>query len=237
MKISIVDDNEKILREEYNLMKSILKEQKILSEIDVFGSGEVFLFNHEEKVYDLILLDIEMPNINGLEIARFVRKKNPNVLIIFITSHLEYAIDSFELAIFRYIPKNKIAEKLPIAVKDAIKTINLEIKEYYLVQTKNRFQKIPLNDIMYIYKEGKNTVFMTENDSIKVRKALAAVYSELNASEFIYIDKGIIVNLLYIVKIENGSAVLVNGEIILVSRNHLKGLKYRINLFWEGHLL
>ncbi|MGG2066125.1 MULTISPECIES: LytR/AlgR family response regulator transcription factor [unclassified Bacillus (in: firmicutes)] len=237
MNISIVDDNKNILDQELNLLKSILSKEGIISEITTFTSGDSFLFALEDKMFDLILLDIEMPDITGIDIAKIIRKKNKNSLIIFITSHLEFAIDSYELNIFRYIPKSRMEEKLPLALKDAIKIINLQNKNCYTIQTKTRFQKIPLNSILYIYKDGKNSVFVTEDDSIKVRKPLAAVFSEINCKEFFYIDKGVIVNLLHIIKIKDNMAVLKNNEILSVSRNHINELKSKIHMFWEENLL
>lgn len=237
MNISIVDDNKNILDQELNLLKSILSKESIISEITTFTSGDSFLFALEDKMFDLILLDIEMPDITGIDIAKIIRKKNKNSLIIFITSHLEFAIDSYELNIFRYIPKSRMEEKLPLALKDAIKIINLQNKNCYTIQTKTRFQKIPLNSILYIYKDGKNSVFVTEDDSIKVRKPLAAVFSEINCKEFFYIDKGVIVNLLHIIKIKDNMAVLKNNEILSVSRNHINELKSKIHMFWEENLL
>ncbi|CAI8703292.1 MULTISPECIES: LytR/AlgR family response regulator transcription factor [Bacillus] len=237
MNISIVDDNENILNQELNLLKSILIKEGVISEITTFISGDSFLFTLEDKMFDLILLDIEMPDITGIEIAKIIRRKNKNSLIIFITSHLEFAIDSYELNIFRYIPKDRMEEKLPLAIKDAIKMINLENKKCYTIQTKTRFHKIPLNSVLYLYKDGKNSVFVTEDDSIKVRKPLAAVFSEIDCKEFFYIDKGIIVNILYVMKIQDNMAVLKNNEILSVSRNHINELKSKIHMFWGENLL
>ncbi|MFD3445915.1 LytR/AlgR family response regulator transcription factor [Microbacteriaceae bacterium 4G12] len=237
MNISIVDDNKDILNEELRLLKSILSKENVIAEIHTFTSGNPFLFALEDKIFDLILLDIEMPDRTGIEIAKIVREKSKHSLIIFITSHLEFAVDSYELNIFRYIPKDRIEEKLPLALKDAIKMIQLTNKRFYTIQTKTRFHKIPLNSILYLYKDGKNSVFVTEDDSIKVRKSLAEVFSEINSKEFFYVDKGIIVNLLYVMKIQDKMAVLKNNEIISVSRNHINELKSRIHMFWEENML
>ena len=69
----------------------------------------------------MILLDIEMPGISGMEIPQQLKGFLPNVRIIFVTSHTEYAIDAFELSIFRYVPKNNLEVKLAAAVVDACK--------------------------------------------------------------------------------------------------------------------
>ena len=71
----------------------------------------------EQKHYDLILSDIEMPKMNGMELAGYIKSYLPQVFIIFITSHIKYAIDAYELSIFRYVPKNMITERLKPALK------------------------------------------------------------------------------------------------------------------------
>ena len=68
----------------------------------------------------------------------------------------------------------------------------------------------------------------------KVRKSLQKVYEELNAEEFIYIDRGCIVNMIHIMQIRHGMAVLKNGESLPVSRSHLQEVKEEINDYWGG---
>lgn len=79
------------------------------------GAGRITAYTHSGNLlyditedhffFDLILLDIEMPGVTGMELAEKIRPCLPNVKIIFITSHMEYVIDAFELSIFRYVPK------------------------------------------------------------------------------------------------------------------------------------
>ena len=88
-----------------------------------------------------------MPNIDGMDLAAYIRKYLSEVLIIFITSHLKYAIDAFELSIFRYIPKNSIDSRLPHALKDAINMINIQADMYYTIQMPTRIEKIPYQKI------------------------------------------------------------------------------------------
>ena len=108
------------------------------------------IFQDDGFFYDLILLDIEMPGISGMEIPQQLKGFLPNVRIIFVTSHTEYAIDAFELSIFRYVPKNNLEVKLAAAVNDAAKLIELEAGQEYTIQTASRMEKIPYKDIFYI---------------------------------------------------------------------------------------
>ena len=186
--------------------------------------------------FDLILLDIEMPGSTGMEIAEKIKPYLPQVKIIFITSHIEYAIDAFELSIFRYVPKDDTARRLPAAITDAVKLIVLEEGKTYTIQTNSRLEKIPCRDILYIERDGKNAAITTSGGCSKVRKSLQQVYEELGTEEFIFIDRGIIVNLIHVMQIRNGMAVLKNGTSLPVSRSHLQDVKEQICRYWGMHI-
>ena len=186
--------------------------------------------------FDLILLDIEMPGNTGMEIAQKIKPFLPNVKIIFITSHIEYAIDAFELSIFRYVPKDDMQKRLPAAIQDAVRLIVLEDGKAYTIQTNSRFEKIPYREIYYIARDGKNASITTAGGISKVRKSLQQVYEELGAEEFIYIDRGCIVNMIHIMQIKDGMAVLKNGTALPVSRSHLQEVKAQINHYWGTHI-
>lgn len=224
-----------------NHIKSLeegLKEVGIGGDIVPYTSSENLLYDiTEDKFhYDLMLLDIEMPGCTGMEVAEKVKPYLPNVKIIFITSHIEYAIDAFELAIFRYVPKNDIAKRLPTAIRDALKLLELEDGKLYTIQNRSRLEKIPYREILNIEKDGKNAVIFTEDEEYKVRKSLQQVYSELEAEEFIYIDRGCIVNMIHIMQIKDGMAVLRNGTALPISRSHLQEVKEEINTYWGKHI-
>lgn len=88
-----------------------------MATIEKYGNGEFLLADIQEGAYfDLILLDIEMPHKNGMEIAPQIKQCLSNTLIVFVTSHLKYAIDSFALSIFRYVPKQDLQVRLEQAL-------------------------------------------------------------------------------------------------------------------------
>ena len=101
IKIAICDDEEKSVAQHEKIVKGCLQAQGIGCEITTYTQSRNLLYDITDDgfFYDLILLDIEMPGINGMEIPQQVKGFLPNVRIIFVTSHTEYAIDAFELSI------------------------------------------------------------------------------------------------------------------------------------------
>lgn len=80
-----------------------------------------------------------------MELSEKIKPHLPNVKIIFITSHIEYAIDAFELSIFRYVPKSDLSNRLVSAVADAAKLIELESGREYIIQAAGRMEIVTLS--------------------------------------------------------------------------------------------
>ena len=238
IRIAICDDEKQAVDQHERIVKDCLQTEGIGYEITTYTQSQNLLYDITDDgiFYDLILLDIEMPGISGMEIPKQIKAFLPNILIIFVTSHTEYAIDAFELSIFRYVPKNNLDAKLTAAVADAARLIELEGGQEYVIQTANRMEKIPYKDIFYICCNGKNADIVSTGWTSKVRKSLQQVFEEISTPEFIYIDRGYIVNIIQIMKIKDGMAVLKNGEQLPISRSHLQDVKQKINQFWGAHI-
>ncbi len=239
VRIAICDDEKDAVALHENIIKDSLQSCGIGYEITAYTSGSNLLSDITEDgfFYDLILSDIEMPDVTGMELAEKIKPFLPNSKVIFITSHIEYAIDAFELSIFRYVPKNDLENRLRAAVTDAAKLIELEAGKEYLIQAAGRVEKIAYKDIYYVQRDGgKNAEIYAAAGISKVRKSLQQVFSELDAPEFLFIDRGCIVNIIQIMKVADGMAFLKSGEALPISRSHLQEVKRQINRYWGTHI-
>ncbi len=236
--IAICDDDKAAVESHTEITENCMKNCDSIGKVEAYTTSDNLLYDIAEDkfFFDLILLDIEMPGSTGMEIAEKIKPYLPNVKIIFITSHIEYAIDAFELSVFRYVPKSDMEKRLPAAIQDAIKLIALEDGKNYIIQTNSRLEKIPYREIYYIERDGKNASITAAGGISKVRKSLQQVYSELGADEFIFIDRGCIANMIQIMQIKDGMAVLKNGESLPISRSHLQEVKEQINHYWGMHI-
>lgn len=236
--IAVCDDDKSAVQTHREIAETCLQQCGSIGKIDLYTASDNLLYDitEEDFFFDLILLDIEMPGNTGMKIAEKIRPYLPDVKIIFITSHIEYAIDAFELSIFRYVPKNDIDKRLSAAIHDAVRLIELENGKVYTIQTNSRFEKIPYREIYYIARDGKNASITTSKGVSRVRKSLQQVYEELSADEFIYIERGCIVNMIHIMQIRDGMVVLKNGTYLPISRSHLQAVKEQINYYWGTHI-
>ena len=236
--IAICDDNDKSVGILKNKVELFLRENNILADISVYTQSNLLQYDiQENKYFDLILSDIEMPGIDGMSLAAYIKKYLPEALVIFITSYLKYAVDAFELSIFRYIPKNSLDSRLPHALEDAINMINIQADKYYTIQMPTRMEKIPYHKILHIQREGKNSVIVTTDNTVtKVRKSLAQVYKELMSEDFIFVDRGDIVNLAHIMGVKDGVVELKNGIRLPESHAKLDQIKAKLSDFWGEQL-
>ena len=238
VRIVICDDEKEAVTLHEEIIKDSRQSCGIGYEITTYTYSSNLLSDITEDgfFYDLLLLDIEMPDVTGMELAGKIKPFLPNIKVIFITSHMEYAIDAFELSIFRYVPKHDEGGRLLSALTDAICLLMLEDGKVYTIRTSSRLEKIPYREIYFIERDGKNASITWENGISKVRGSLQQIYEELASEEFIFIDRGCIVNLIHVMQVKNGMVFLGNGASLPVSRSHLQGVKEQINTYWGMHI-
>ncbi|MGF0094052.1 LytR/AlgR family response regulator transcription factor [Lachnospiraceae bacterium SGI.066] len=232
--IAICDDDTEILSKVDELARVFFRTHCVDCKIQAYQSSENLLYDLQDGInYDLLLLDIEMPGIDGMDLAKVIRDTMPAAKIIFITSHLEYAITAYEFSVFRYIPKNVIDEKLPLALEDYYKLYRLERNEFYMVEIKNHVEQLPYREILYILKEGKYAVFyLTGGKTQSVRKTLAQVFEEISKEYFYFADRGCIVNLANVVGIDDIGILFLDNQRITISKANIPELKTTMLHFW-----
>ncbi len=232
--IAICDDENTFIENNKMILDKALNELHVTAQITTYQNSANLLadITDDNKQFDLILLDIEMPKHNGMDIARKIKPFLPNSKIIFITSHMEFVLDAFELTIFRYVPKHDTENRLYKAICDALKIAVIENDKFYQISIGKSVKKILLKEIYYIKRDGKNAVFILDNTEEKIRKPLKNIFEEISLPEFIFIDRGVIANLIHIMKIYNGYACFRNGEKIAISRSHINEVKSHLNKYW-----
>lgn len=237
LRVAICDD-EKILMEIKEIAGRFSRLNCIDSKITTYQSSENLQYDLQDGiVYDLFLLDIEMPGIHGMELAKEIRERIPYAKIIFITSHPEYAITAYEYSVFRYIQKTMLHEKLFLALEDYYRLYALEMKEYYMIEIKNYLEKIlekiPYRSIFYILKEGKYSVLYLEGErTVSVRKPLKQVFEALSQEYFYFADRGCIINLANVVGMDTGKILFPGQQNVTINKANWIEFKESLLSFW-----
>lgn len=228
-------DNDKIIVDTVMAMvKNAFKETGCIGNIETYTDSRCLLSDIlEYRPFDLVITEIEMLYFNGKQVVAEIRRRFPQCCIIFLTSHIEYAVETCELGIFRYTLKNDIHIKLPEYLKEALMTFALQKENTYPILKCGNIERLPYNQILYIRKDGKYSVVnCVDKREIRIRKTLHVVAEELKDQTFIFIDRGCIVNIALINKISANEVICKNGERLPISRSKLKETKSRVMRYW-----
>lgn len=233
--IAVCEDDGCLLALIEEKVQKYFRENHMAVMLETYDRSDLLKYDVQEgKYFDIVLSDIEMPDTDGMKLAKQIRSSLPDVIIIFVTAYLKYAIDAYELEIFRYIPKGSLDEKLPKALEDAIKRIQSQSHKSYLIQTATKIEKILLKQIVYIQKDGKNSMIIcTDGDVKKVRKSLSNIYKELNSEDFVFVERGSIVNIAQIKGIWKKEILLCNGVRLHASHTRMEEVKNRMAVYWS----
>lgn len=246
IRIAVCDDERCFVEQMNHIITNHARDISQPPETSFYTSSSQLLYDVEEGAhFDLLLLDIEMPEGDGMSLAASLRRHLPMAMIIFITSHTQYAVKAYELSVFRYIPKTEVETCLPLALKDAVQILKRNSSDAYIIESPRRVQKIALEDIFYVYKKQKNSVMAARSGEVPVRKPLAQVLEELNtipagvtggSGSFLMVERGYIVNLFHVDKLEDEQIYLDNGTVLPVSRHRLKETREAITRYWREML-
>lgn len=201
------------------------------------GNRVVDLVLNNKEDLDILFLDIDMPDISGLEVAKKLRGKESDIILIFISSYEQYVFESIEFNPFRYIRKSRIGKELLLAVKAAYLRLQEMKDTYIVVKAEDSEARVRHSDIMYFETaERKIGIHLSNGEVLPVRKTIKELYGELNDENFIRIHSGCVVNAKFIDKFSSYDITLDNGEQLIVSRTRVKNVKTALMDFWGDKL-
>lgn len=227
LKIAILDDDQEFLGHINCKVKDTFAERNIEVKTYIFTDGEQLIekMNNEKTYYDVFFLDIQMPNQMGMEIAKNIRDKYKDVLIIFVTSFDNYVFEAFDYDAVAYIRKNEFEDKIGNSIDRIISKINMNVKKFVFNNSEGQYRISPKN-IMYFESINHSIYIYDKNNKvIRITSSLNQLEQEFSIYNFIRIHSGYLVNLKYIYSIENISVVLSNGKILPISRHRIKEVK------------
>ena len=228
-KIAICDDESSVI--EY--VSSIVTDWETKSGHNVvlrtFSSAESFLFSYEdENDYDILLLDVEMGEMDGVSLAKAIRKKNETVQIVFITGYSEYISEGYEVAALHYLMKPVKPEKLFEVLNRA--TEKLEKNERILtLSLSGEMVRIPLHEIAYIDVNG-NYITLHGKEDYTVKKTLGDIQKELD-ERFFKVGRSCVVNLNMVQRVTKADCYLSNGSSLPLPRGAYESLNRAIISF------
>ena len=216
MRVALVDDTQ----EERQILSAILDEELPQADVFTFTDGESFLKDWENNTYDLILLDIYMNEMLGVDVARKVRETDLDVRIVFCTTSNEFASESYEVGANYYLQK-------PVSINSfqrMLKMIRLDDYELNRFITLPDGQKIVLRNITYTeYYNHSIIIHSKKRADLQTRMSQTEWESLLSEYNFFYsCSKGLVVNFYEVEKVEDNLFLLKNGAQVPISRRKAK---------------
>lgn len=225
MRIGLCDDNQVQLNYIQTLIFSWMNLKNIQCHISTYISAEEFIFEHPDTYpFDLLILDIQMGNMNGMELAKNIRATDPNIMIIFLTGLEEYVYEGYEVGALRYLLKPVNEQQLMVLLDESLHKVKRNIHKWYIFTYNGDTMKLNHNDIVYIEARGHYVDLVTTGSHYEIKRNISQLFKDLGESDFFCCHRSYIVNLNHVEKINKSDCVLSTGVSIPVSRGNYSGL-------------
>lgn len=236
LQIAICDDE----TAQCSLLESYVREWERLrrqeADIALVGNGEQLLFHWEERRRDILLLDIDMPGVDGLSLARRLRSRGEDVQIVFVTGLAEYALEGYDVEAVSYLIKPVEKERLFACLDRAFQRCGLEAPTL-LLDTPGGTARVRVRDICYLESDAHDTWVHCAGgkEPVRCRAGIRQLEERLERQGgFFKIHRSYLVNLAYVNRIEKKEAVMDSGEALPVARNRWEELNRAYLDYYRG---
>lgn len=238
IKIAVVDDERTILNKIGEEVREYFTER---NEIKLFDSSREFFNDPEKYCYDVVFLDIDMPEINGFKIADNLKFIKPSVTIIFVSSMEHLVFESFRCNPFRFVRKSNLSNDIQSAVSEYEAKLKEDRKTYFL-RTNDIEENIPLLDIMYFESNGHDIYVRTTKNRFRLKRdkndeqSIRNIHEKFGEMGFIRVHKSFLVNYKYIYSFRRNQVILKDNTAIDMNPHNAAEIKEIFNryLILEG---
>ena len=227
MQIAIVEDETVF----YQQLKEEVENFFLLKHIEMliqnYKNGASFYKEYKNgKTYDLIFMDIHLPDCDGIRLIEKIRQLNEAVPVIFVTSLENRAIDGYDVNAYSFIAKKNYKDRIPVV-------LNRLWEEFYHAQTiaitnHSSLTFLPLNQILWVESNQRNTIINTQETSYLEHESIQQFASKLPPRQFVEVYKSIFVNVSKVKCIHADTLELDNGKTLPVSRRNRKNVMFAL---------
>lgn len=220
MKLFICDDEAQI-RYVFEIMIQKLYPQ---SDIKAFGSGEELLSELEKEPCDVLLLDIDMPGMDGMDVAKRLGEMEVKPLLVFVTSHDELVYDSFRYHPFGFVRKSYFEKEIEKVLRDCEREL-ASCEAHFTFRTNGKEVCLPLEKILYFEADGNYLKLYLAEEEYRLRSTITAVENSLASHGFIRVHKGFLVNQSAIRMLGADELQLENGTELPIGKTYAEAAK------------
>ncbi|WP_066586398.1 LytR/AlgR family response regulator transcription factor [Cellulomonas timonensis] len=172
--------------------------------------------------FDILLLDVQMPELDGFSAAERIRQVDQDVVIMFITNMTQHAIRGYEVDALSYVLKPVSYFAFSQEIKRSIARLRRRSADYVLLTVDGGLVRVATSDIVYLESAKHRTIVHTVDGRYSVVAPLKTMEAELEGKDFFRCNSGYLVNLRHVLAVQQSSAVMVGGHNLLISRPRKK---------------
>ena len=223
--IAIVEDEKEFSEQLQEFLQRYQDEHQVHFKISVFCDGAEILENYE-PVYDLILLDIEMPKVNGMEAANRIRETDNDVTLMFITNMASYAIHGYEVGALDFVMKPITYYAFSMRMTRALKRVRQQEEQQILLTLPGGVKKLGIQQIYFVDVQNHVLTYHTEEGEFSVRGTMQSAEKTLSvAKSFVKCNHWYMVNLKYVSEVQKNTVIVAGYELEISRRNRTAFLK------------
>ena len=234
IRVAICEDDDQDLASIRAYLSRFEAEKECSFMVEHFSNPVSFLDNYHSK-YDLVLMDIDMPYLNGMETARRLRKLDSNVVLVFVTNLANYAIEGYSVDAMDYILKPVSYYEFSMKMMRVLRSLLDAQRDYIVIPSRISSTRLPLDELIYIETKGHRVVFHTLKRDLEQYISLSALEKQLTGKSFSKCSSSYLVNLKYVKKVE-GFTTYVGGEALQISHGRKRQFLMDCQQYWKGRL-
>ena len=215
MRIYLCDDEQKIRDEIIAVVAEVLPK----ADVKQFSGGSSLLEQMNQELCDILLLDIDMPKLSGMEVAARLTELPKKPLLVFVTNHDELVYESFRYHPFGFVRKQFLGKELGKVLKDCVAELE-QGRKHFNFRAEGKKVCLLLSEIFFFESEGNYLKVYTESGEYRFRSTITAVENSLEKDGFIRVHKGFLVNQCAIRLFGTEAVELTNGSSLPVGKTY-----------------
>ena len=222
--IAIVEDEASFAAQLQEYLEEYQEENDVRFKVSVFEDGEDILKDYQ-PLYDIIMMDIEMPKLNGMQAAEQIREQDMDVTLMFITNMAAYAIRGYEVGALDFVMKPINYYTFSMKLTRVLKRMKQKAQQEILLTLPDGVKKLNVQQIYYVEVQNRMLSYHTDEGVFEMRGTMQSVEQMLSPYAFAKCNHWYIVNLKHVSEVRKTTAVVAGHELEVSRRNRTTFLK------------
>ncbi len=232
IRIAIVEDEQRAAARLYEYFEKFQTDQQVDLQLTRFVNGIDFLEGFHGN-FDLVMMDIEMPGINGMEAAKKLREKDSEVVLVFVTNMAQYAVKGYEVDAMDFIVKPVKYADFAFKMKRVLHALSIRKQPQITITTSSGMKRTNLSKLKYVEVNKHNLIYHFTDEDVSVRGSLSKIEDELRENNFMKCNNCYLVNPKHITEVK-GYTVTVGNEELAISHPRKKAFMQELNAWIAG---